>query len=121
MLNADITRQTGAGRQIDTAKYLDDVELAEGLLANASQNGGQLSHADIVFSLRNFLKMKYYPVAVKYFFSENELDDFTKNAAYKTALHPYTFCHIKMPKWDSDQREGKITRWFIKEGETHAG
>ena len=93
MLNADITRQTAAGRQIDTAKYLDDVELAEGLLANASRNGGQLSHADIVFSLRNFLKMKYYPVAVKYFFSENELDDLKKNAAYKTALHPYTFCH----------------------------
>ncbi len=52
-----------------------------------------LSNADIVFSLRNFLKMKYYPVAVKYFFSEDELADFKKNADYKTALHPYTFCH----------------------------
>jgi hypothetical protein len=33
----------------------------------------------------------------------------------------YASINIKMPKWDSDMREGKITRWFIKEGETHAG
>ncbi|MGD8344171.1 MAG: DUF169 domain-containing protein [Desulfobacterales bacterium] len=93
MLNANITREAGVSRQIDTAKYLNDVELAEELLANASQNGGQLSHADIVFSLRNFLKMKYYPVAIKYFFSEQELQEFKNNVEYKTALHPYTFCH----------------------------
>jgi hypothetical protein len=42
---------------IDTTKYLDDVVLAETLLANASQNGGALSSADIVFSLRNFLRV----------------------------------------------------------------
>ncbi|MGD9123223.1 MAG: DUF169 domain-containing protein [Desulfobacterales bacterium] len=93
MLNASITPEAGASRQIDTAKYLNDVELAEELLANASQNGGQHSHADIVFSLRDFLKMKYYPVAIKYFFSEIELEDFKKNTEYKTAFHPYTFCH----------------------------
>jgi uncharacterized protein (DUF169 family) len=93
MLDVDITREAGASCQIDTAKYLDDVELAEGLLANGSQNDGQLSHADIVFSLRNFLKMKYYPVAIKYFFSESELEGFKKNTEYQTAFHPYTFCH----------------------------
>jgi uncharacterized protein (DUF169 family) len=83
----------GSIKPLDTDKYLDDVALAETLLENANQNGGVLSNADMVFSLRNFLKMKYYPVAVKYFFSEDELADFKKNADYKTALHPYTFCH----------------------------
>jgi uncharacterized protein (DUF169 family) len=80
-------------KPIDTNRYLDDVALAEMLLENAKQNGGVLSNADIVFSLRNFLKMKYYPVAVKYFFSKDELSDFKKKADYKTALRPYTFCH----------------------------
>jgi uncharacterized protein (DUF169 family) len=37
--------------------------------------------------------MKYYPVAIKYFFSEQELQEFKNNVEYKTALHPYTFCH----------------------------
>jgi pyruvate dehydrogenase E2 component (dihydrolipoamide acetyltransferase) len=26
--------------------------------------------------------------------------------------------NIKMPKWGLDMKEGKITRWFKKEGET---
>jgi uncharacterized protein (DUF169 family) len=38
--------------------------------------------------------MKYYPVAVKYFFSEDELENFKKNTDYKMALRPYTFCHF---------------------------
>jgi len=79
---------------IDTQTIMDDVHLAEQLLENAEQNGGELSNNDIVFSLRNFLKMKYYPVAVKYFFSQNELEDFKKNAKYKVAFRPYTFCHF---------------------------
>ncbi len=80
-------------KSIDTGKYLDDVALAEAILDNAEQNGDVLSSADIVFSLRNFLKMKYYPVAIKYFFSEDELADFKNSADYKTGLRPYTFCH----------------------------
>ena len=94
MLNAHGEHVSDAGSHIDTARYLNDVELAEALLQNGTQNGGKLSFADIVFSLRNFLKMKYYPVAVKYFFSENEFEDFKKNANYKIALRPYTFCHF---------------------------
>ena len=81
-------------KSIDTGKYLEDVALAEAILDNAEQNGGVLSSADIVFSLRNFLKMKYYPVAIKYFFSEDELADFKNSADYKTGLRPYTFCHF---------------------------
>jgi uncharacterized protein (DUF169 family) len=93
MLNTNTTQPAGTAGFIDTARYLNDVELAETLLENTKQNSGKLSYSDIVFSLRNFLKMKYYPVAVKYFFSEDELEDFKKNSDYKTALHPYTFCH----------------------------
>ena len=29
--------------------------------------------------------------------------------------------NIKMPKWNPEMKDGKITRWFIREGETHAG
>src|SRR5271169_6843400 len=37
--------------------------------------------------------MKYYPVAVKFFFSGSELADFKKNASYKVGTHAFTFCH----------------------------
>jgi uncharacterized protein (DUF169 family) len=93
MLNTNITQESNKRSYIDTARYLNDVELAETLLENAILAGGELSSSDVVFSLRNFLKMKYYPVAVKYFFSETELKKFKNNADYKTAFHPYTFCH----------------------------
>jgi len=79
--------------KVDTQVFLNDVDLAKQMLENADQNGGKLSNTDIVFSLRNFLKMKYYPVAVKYFFSEDEAENFKKNTDYKVAFHPYTFCH----------------------------
>jgi uncharacterized protein (DUF169 family) len=38
--------------------------------------------------------MKYYPVAVKFFFDQGELDDFKTRADYKVAMRPYTFCHF---------------------------
>jgi len=72
---------------------MDDVDLAKALLDNAKNDNGKLSHSDIVFGLRNILKMKYYPVAVKYFFDEKELEDFKAKADYRVGLHPYTFCH----------------------------
>lgn len=78
---------------IDTQMYMDDVRLAEELLNNAERNHGKLTHADIVFGLRNLLKMKYYPVAVKFFYDERELSEFETGTDYKVALHPYTFCH----------------------------
>lgn len=82
----------GVSKAIDTDMYMDDVELAKRLLENAEQNGGKLSDSDIVFTLRNLLKMKYYPVAVKYFFDQAELDAFKENVEFKTALKPITFC-----------------------------
>ena len=82
------------GRPIDTETYLDDVALAEALLEKAALNDGVLSHADIVFGLRNLLKMTYFPVAVKYFYSHTELETFKNENEYKIALRPYTFCHF---------------------------
>jgi uncharacterized protein (DUF169 family) len=73
---------------IETDKLLDDVKFAGAMLEK-----GDLSNADIVFSLRNLLKMKYYPVAVKFFYSNDELENFKKNTECKVGLHPYTVCH----------------------------
>ena len=44
---------------MNTDKFLDDVALAETLLEKAAQNTGVLTPADDVFSLKNFIKMKY--------------------------------------------------------------
>ena len=73
---------------IESEKLLDDVEFARAMLEKES-----LSGADIVFTLRNLLRMKYYPVAVKYFFSSEELEDFRKSADYRVPIKRYTFCH----------------------------
>ncbi|AGK61215.1 Uncharacterized protein conserved in archaea [Archaeoglobus sulfaticallidus PM70-1] len=72
----------------DSETLLDDVEFSKKLL---SKDG--LSRADMVFALRNLLRLKYYPVAVKYFYSEEEVEEFRKNK-YKIGIHPFTFCHF---------------------------
>ena len=79
---------------LDTQLLMDDVSLARGLLENAASNNEKLSPSDMVFGLRNLLKMKYYPVAVKYFFEEAELADFKTNTDYRVGFRPYTFCHF---------------------------
>ena len=61
MSKVQITQAGNSVEMISAGRYLDDVALAETLLHNANQNGGKLSNADIVFGLRNLLKMKYYP------------------------------------------------------------
>jgi len=73
---------------IDSMELLDDVAFAKALLAKKA-----LSNADLVLALRNLLRMKYYPVAVKFFFAQAELDAFKKSADYKVSAHPFTFCH----------------------------
>ena len=73
---------------IDAMELLDDVAFARAMLAKKS-----LSGADIVFALRNLLRMKYYPVAVKFFYAQDELDAFKKSGEYKVSAHPFTFCH----------------------------
>jgi len=79
---------------LETEKYLDDVAFAEALLEKAAHANGRLSAADIVFALRNLLKMTYYPVAIKYFFDARDLERFKRESDYKIAMRPYTFCHF---------------------------
>ena len=74
---------------IDTQQLLDDAGFAKAILEK-----GEISKFDVVFALRNLLKMKYYPVAIKFFFSEDELKKFKSEVEYKEALHPFTFCHF---------------------------
>lgn len=74
---------------IDSLELLDDVAFAKAMLAKPS-----LSNADLVLSLRILLRMKYYPVAVKFFYSPDELEVFKKNIDYKISAHPFTFCHF---------------------------
>jgi len=73
---------------IDTGKLLDDVDFSKAMLES-----GDLKNSDLVFTLRNLLRMKYYPVAIKFFFSKEELDEFKKEVPYKMASHPFTLCH----------------------------
>jgi uncharacterized protein (DUF169 family) len=54
---------------IDSMAMLDDVVFARTMLEKQV-----LSNADLVFALRNLLRMKYYPVAIKFFFERAELD-----------------------------------------------
>jgi uncharacterized protein (DUF169 family) len=75
-------------KMINTTMLLNDVDFAKAMLEKK-----ELNNSDIVFSLRNLLRMKYYPVAVKFFFAEDELSTFKRNSEHKTALHPFTFCH----------------------------
>ncbi len=73
---------------IDTGLLLDDTSFAKTMLRKKS-----LGNADMVFALRNLLKMKYYPVAIKFFFDQKELDRFKMRTDYKVAARPFTFCH----------------------------
>jgi len=73
---------------IDSLMMLDDVAFAKSMLEKNT-----LSNADLVLALRNLLRMKYYPVAVKYFYDQAELDEFKKTNDYKVSADPFTFCH----------------------------
>ena len=91
---------------IDTSVLLDDVAFAKAILEKK-----ELDNADIVFSLRNLLRMKYYPVAVKFFFSEEELADFKKHASYRVGTHAFTFCHYLA----ASRQRGDILLGTVKE------
>lgn len=73
---------------IDSSAMLDDVAFGRAMLEKTA-----LSNADVVLVLRNLLRMKYYPVAVKFFFEQAELDAFKKEYEYGVSNHPFTFCH----------------------------
>ncbi|MEM4472026.1 MAG: DUF169 domain-containing protein [Archaeoglobaceae archaeon] len=68
---------------------LDDAKFAKTMLEK-----GELSKADAVFILRNLLRLKYYPVAIKFFYKDSEIEEFKQKHDYFVACHPYTFCHF---------------------------
>jgi len=68
----EIMEQVEVG--IDSEALLDDRRFSEMMLLKRETTG--LSKADMVFTLRNLLKLKYYPVAVKFFYDEKELEKF---------------------------------------------
>ncbi len=76
----------------DSELILDDKRFAEVMLEKKHAQG--LSKADMVFILRNLLKMKYYPVAVKFFYDEDEVQKFKEEHEYLVACNPFTFCHF---------------------------
>lgn len=77
---------------LDTDTLLNDRKFAETMLLKRGKEG--LSRADMVFILRNLLKLKYYPVAVKFFYDEGEVVKFKAEHEYLVACNPFTFCHF---------------------------
>lgn len=86
--DAEMSRDVGTEAGVRSDLLLDDREFAEHMLEKE-----ELSNADITLTLRNLLKLKYYPVAIKFFFDQKELDEFKENYRYKIASKPLTFCH----------------------------
>lgn len=89
----DDTYETGLNTEkseteIDSELLLDDKEFAGHMLGK-----DDLSNADMTLTLKNLLKLTYYPVAIKFFFDHKELDEFKKSKKYKVASKPLTFCH----------------------------
>ncbi len=84
---------------IDTSLLLDDVKFSKEMLKKE-----KFSNADLVFILRNIYKFKYYPVAVKYFYKDEEIEDFKKNNEFKLAVKPLTFCHYVA----ASRQEGEV-------------
>ncbi len=77
---------------IDSDLLLDDRRFAEVMLKKRDAEG--LSKADMVFILRNLLKLKYYPVAVKFFYNKNEFEEFKLKADYLIPYNSLTFCQF---------------------------
>lgn len=73
---------------LNSEVLLDDVAFSKEMLQRKC-----LSKPDLVLVLRNLLRMKYYPVAVKFFYSEKDLEDFKKTTDHKVPTRPFTVCH----------------------------
>jgi uncharacterized protein (DUF169 family) len=73
---------------INSSLFLDDVDFAGAMLEKEKLDG-----ADITLVLRNLLRMKYYPVGIKFFFNAEELAAFKAAGNYKVPKHGFTFCH----------------------------
>ena len=89
---------------------LDDVAFAKAMLEKKSLTG-----ADLVFALRNLLRMKYYPVAVKFFFDQDGAGRVQKQNEYMVSAHPFTFCHyLAASRQRGDILLGAVKGWVVR-------
>lgn len=56
----------------------------------------RLSYREMQQILMEELRLMHYPVAVKFIFKEEELEDFRRNASYYEAVRPLTFCQFEL-------------------------
>jgi len=43
------------------------------------------------------LRLLHYPIAVKFIFKDEELEEFTRNASYYEPVKPLTFSSLRLP------------------------
>ncbi len=55
-----------------------------------------MNYKKIQHILMEELRLMHQPVAVKFIFSDTELEDFKNNAAYHVPVHPITFCQFEI-------------------------
>ncbi len=55
-----------------------------------------ISYKDMQEILMDELRLLHYPVALKFIFKEEELEDFVKNVSYYEPVKPLTFCQIEI-------------------------
>lgn len=55
-----------------------------------------MTYKEIQHTLMEELRLMHYPVAIKFIFSDAELDDFKNNCTYHVPVHPLTFCQYEI-------------------------
>lgn len=56
----------------------------------------KLTYQDMQKILMDELRLLHYPIAVKFIFKDEDLEDFMKNASYHEAVKPLTFCQFEI-------------------------
>jgi uncharacterized protein (DUF169 family) len=56
----------------------------------------KITYKDMQETLMDELSLMHYPIAVKFIFEDEELEDFMKNASYYEAVKPLTFCQFQI-------------------------
>ena len=55
-----------------------------------------LTYKDMQKVLMDELRLMHYPIAVKFIFKEEELDDFLANGSFYESAKPLTFCQFEI-------------------------
>ena len=56
----------------------------------------KLSYRDMQRVLMDELRLMHYPIAIKYFFDQGELDEFKARQTYYQPAKPLTFCQAEL-------------------------